>query len=154
MTTHDIAPEDRPEDRPEGWRELKIDGFMALIGPLLRATARDRKHSYALQTNEGHKNHLGVIHGGVITSLLDQVMAITAWNAADRQPTVTVQMETRFTGGARVGDFLQIQASIRQATRSLIFVEADITCDDRLIASASAVMKISKTSGKASEKTS
>lgn len=139
MTTHDIASED--------WRELKIDGFMALIGPLLRATDTDRKHSYALQTNESHKNHLGIVHGGVITSLLDQVIAITAWNAADRQPTVTVQMETRFLGIARAGDFLRIQPSIRQATRSLMFIDADITCEDRQIASASAVMKISKTSG-------
>lgn len=138
MTTHDIASED--------WRELKIDGFMALIGPLLRATDADRKHSYALQTNESHKNHLGIVHGGVITSLLDQVIAITAWNAADRQPTVTVQMETRFLGAARAGDFLKIRPSIRQATRSLIFVDADITCDGRQIASASAVMKISMTS--------
>lgn len=138
MTTGDIASAD--------WREMKIDGFMALIGPLLRATGADRTHSYALQTGTQHKNHLGIVHGGVITSLLDQVIAITAWNAADRQPTVTVQMETRFLGTARAGDFLEIHPAIRQATRSLIFVDADITCDGRQIASASAVMKISKTS--------
>ena len=142
MTTHDIASEE--------WREMKIDGFMALIGPLLRAKSAEHKHRYALQTNDSHKNHLGIIHGGVLTSLLDQVIAITAWNAADRQPTVTVQMETRFLGVAHVGDFLTIQPSIRQATRSLVFVDANITCDDRLIASASAVMKISKTSGEKS----
>lgn len=142
MTTHDIASEE--------WREMKIDGFMALIGPLLRAKSAEYKHRYALQTNESHKNHLGIIHGGVLTSLLDQVIAITAWNAADRQPTVTVQMETRFLGVAHAGDFLTIQPSIRQATRSLVFVDANITCDDRLIASASAVMKISKTSGEKS----
>ncbi|UOA29413.1 PaaI family thioesterase [Pseudosulfitobacter sp. DSM 107133] len=138
MTTGDIAS--------ENWREMKIDGFMALIGPLLRATDADRNHSYALQTGAQHKNHLGIVHGGVLTSLLDQVIAITAWNAADRQPTVTVQMETRFLGAARAGDLLKVHPSIRQATRSLIFVDADITCDGRQIASASAVMKISKTS--------
>lgn len=132
---------------PEGWRELKIDGFMEIIGPLLRASDVGQKQGYALQTNESHKNHLGIVHGGVITSLLDQVIAITAWNAANRQPTVTVQMETRFLGVARAGDFLKIEPSIRQATRSLMFVDADITCDDRKIASATAVMKISKASG-------
>jgi uncharacterized protein (TIGR00369 family) len=139
VTTQDIATQE--------WREMKIDGFMTLIGPLLRTKDADQHCRYALQTNESHKNHLGIIHGGVLTSLLDQVIAITAWNAADRQPTVTVQMETRFLGVARAGDFLTLQPSIRQATRSLVFVDADITCDDRLVASASAVMKISKTSG-------
>ena len=132
MTAHRTAP--------DGWRALKIDGFMALIGPLLRSAQTAQKHSYALQTNETHKNHLGIVHGGVITSL-------SAWNAADRRPTVTVQMETRFLGAARVGDFLEIRPVIRQATRSLIFVDADITCGDKAIASASAVMKISKQSG-------
>jgi len=139
VTTQDIETQE--------WREMKIDGFMTLIGPLLRTKDADQQYRYALQTNESHKNHLGIIHGGVLTSLLDQVIAITAWNAADRQPTVTVQMETRFLGVARAGDFLTLQPSIRQATRSLVFVDADITCDDRLVASASAVMKISKTSG-------
>ncbi len=139
MTAHRTAP--------DGWRALKIDGFMALIGTLLRSAQTAQKHSYALQTNETHKNHLGIVHGGVITSLLDQVIALSAWNAADRRRTVTVQMETRFLGAARVGDFLEIRPVIRQATRSLIFVDADITCGDKAIASASAVMKISKQSG-------
>ncbi|MGO4915718.1 PaaI family thioesterase [Pseudogemmobacter sp. W21_MBD1_M6] len=139
MTQNDIAPGD--------WRELKIDGFVALIGPLLRSTHPDERNIYGLQTHQKHENHIGIIHGGVLTGILDQVIAITAWNAADRHPTVTVQMETRFFGAARVGDFLEIRPSIRHATHSLIFVDADITCGAKIIASASSVMKISKQSG-------
>jgi acyl-coenzyme A thioesterase PaaI-like protein len=130
------------------WRELKIGGFVDLIGPLLRSTRVDEKNTYGLQTNDTHKNHLGIVHGGVLTSFLDQVIAVTAWNAADRQPTVTMQMDTRFLGVAKAGDFLEFRPSIHHATRSLIFVDADVTCGTRLIASASAIMKISKPSEK------
>ncbi|KMK68538.1 PaaI family thioesterase [Puniceibacterium sp. IMCC21224] len=132
---------------PKTWRELKIDGFVALIGPLLRSTRFESDNTYGLQTQDKHKNQIGIVHGGVLSSLLDQVIAITAWNAVDRQPTVTVQMDTRFLGAAMAGDFLEIRATIRHATRSLVFVDADITCGTKMIASATAVMKISKPTG-------
>ncbi len=136
------------QDRhPDGWKPMRIDGFMALIGPLLRATGPEGRDTYGLQTHDGHKNAIGLVHGGVLTSLLDQVLAITAWNAADRQPTVTVQMDTRFLGAARAGDFLETRATIRHGTRSLIFVDAEVTSGSEPIASASAILKISTKAG-------
>ncbi|SDT94757.1 PaaI family thioesterase [Stappia sp. ES.058] len=132
---------------PEGWKPVKAAGFMELIGPLLRSTRHEDKNTYGLQTTENHTNHVGLVHGGVLTSLLDQVLAIVAWNAADRRPTVTVQMDTRFLGAARSGDFLEARAAVRHATRSLVFVDAEISGATGLIASASAIMKISIQAG-------
>ncbi len=120
---------------------------MGQIGPLLRSTGFEDQNTYGFQTNDGHRNHIDLVHGGVLTSLLDQVAAIVAWNAADRQPTVTVQMDTRFLGAARAGDFLETRATIRHSTRSLIFVDAEITSGNGPVASASAIMKISSQAG-------
>lgn len=131
----------------DGWKPVKTAGFMELIGPLLRSTRIDDKNTYGLQTNDRHKNHIGLVHGGVLTSLLDQVVAIVAWNAADRAPTVTIQMDTQFLGAAKSGDFLETRATVRHATRSLMFVDAEIVCATGPIASASAIMKISRQSG-------
>jgi uncharacterized protein (TIGR00369 family) len=139
VTKQDIAP--------NGWKPVKAAGFMELIGPLLRSTSLDDKNTFGLQTNDRHKNHIGLVHGGVLTSLLDQVLAIVAWNAVDRQPTVTVQMDTKFLSAARSGDFLEVRATVRHATRSLIFVDAALSCATGPIASASAVMKILHQSG-------
>ncbi|SEO37843.1 uncharacterized domain 1-containing protein [Salinihabitans flavidus] len=133
MSTHNFVP--------DGWKTVPIEGFMGLIGPLLRSTGIEEKNTYGLQTTDNHRNHIGLVHGGVLTSLMDQVLAIVAWNAADRQPTVTVQMDTRFLGTAKVGDFLETRAEIRHATRNLIFVEAEVSCVTGPIASASAIMK-------------
>lgn len=139
MTKQDIAP--------NGWKPVKAAGFMELIGPLLRSTSLDDKNTFGLQTNDRHKNHIGLVHGGVLTSLLDHVLAIVAWNALDRQPTVTVQMDTKFLGAARSGDFLEVRATVRHATHSLMFIDAEISCATSPIASATAIMKISTQSG-------
>lgn len=133
------------------WRIMKIDGFMGLVGPLLKSKQPEDRNLYGLQTNEMHKNAIGIVHGGVITSLLDQVIAIEAWNAADRQPTVTVQMDTRFLGAAKAGDFLETRAKICHATRSLMFADADVTCGTTPIANATAIMKISKKAGQTND---
>ncbi|MGR3462189.1 MAG: PaaI family thioesterase [Roseovarius sp.] len=131
------------------WKAVKTGEFMDLMGPLLRSTRTEDKNTYGLQTTDIHKNHIGLVHGGVLTSLMDQVLAIVAWNAADRQPTVTVQMDTRFLGAAKAGDFLETRAAVRHASRSLIFVDAEISSSTGPIASASAIMKISTQAGQA-----
>ena len=115
---------------------------MGLVGPLLRSKKPEERTLYGLRTNETHKNAIGTVHGGVITSFLDQVIALAAWNAADRQPTVTIQMDTRFLSAAKTGDFLKARAEIRQATGTLMFVDADVYCDEKSIACATAVLKI------------
>ncbi|MDT0684290.1 PaaI family thioesterase [Roseicyclus sp. F158] len=131
------------ETSPDGWKTVRADGYVDLIGPLLRRTIGGET-VYGLQTAEKHRNFLGLVHGGVLTGLLDQVLAVVAWNAADRAPTVTVQMDTRFLGAAKAGDFLEVHARLRHATRSLIFIDGDISSRTGPIAAASAVMKIAR----------
>jgi hypothetical protein len=41
-----------------------------------------------------------------------------------------------------VGDLVQVQAILRHQTRSLIFLDADVTVDGKPIAKASSIMKI------------
>jgi len=128
------------------WRNVAIDGFIDLIGPLMSRSENDQK-IYGLQTGPQHVNAVGIIHGGVVTSLLDQTMAMEAWKAAKRQPTVTVQMDTRFIAAAKAGDLLETRVNIRHGTKSMMFVDADVYCTDRLIATATAVMKIIRKAG-------
>lgn len=125
-----------------GWKALKAGPFMDGIGPVLRTKALDGNTLYGLQTAASHCNAIGTVHGGVLASLLDQAMAIEAWNAANRRPTVTLQMDTRFIAAARAGDLLEASTTLRRGTGSMLFMDAEIHADDRLIATATAVMKI------------
>ena len=132
---------------PPGWRIVKANGFMAHIGPLLCANADGVEKVFALQTTDVHSNHIGLVHGGVLTSLLDQAIAIVAWNAANRHPVVTIQMDTQFLAAAKAGEFLEARPRIRHAAGSLMFVEADLTCGSTTVAIASAIMKKFSTRG-------
>ena len=134
------------ETERQAWRAVKIDGFMGLIGPLQTRRIGGEKH-YGLQTDARHGNAIGTVHGGVLASLLDQAVALEAWSAAGRQPTATVQMDTRFLGAARPGDFLEASGSIRHMTRALAFVDAEVTRGGELVATATALMKILKQHG-------
>lgn len=125
-----------------GWKELKAGPFMDGIGPILKTRALDGRNIYGLRTDASHCNAIGSVHGGVVTGVLDQAIAIEAWNAANRQPTVTLQMDTRFVTAARAGDLLEARATLRHATRSMLFVDADLHAGERLVATATAVMKI------------
>lgn len=134
----------RDSNQTAAWRSLDTNEFINLIGPLFRSTGVGEKKHFGFQADDRHLNSVGLVHGGVMASLLDQVIAIEAWNAADRAPLVTVQMDTRFMGSARTGDFIEARANVRHATRSLIFVDADLNCGSETIATASAVMKVIK----------
>ncbi|WP_434730503.1 PaaI family thioesterase [Rhizobium binae] len=124
------------------WKALNAGAFMAMVGPLTRVQNEDGSFVYALQTRHEHENALGLIHGGVITALLDQAISMVAWTAADRAPTVTVQMDTRFVSAAKPGTFLEARAKIRHQTGSLMFLDAEVSDGEHTVALATAVMKI------------
>ena len=126
------------------WKALNAGPFMGAIGPFEAARDGEGGYVYALQTGADHANAIGLVHGGVICSLLDQALAMVAWTAADRAPTVTVQMDTRFVGAARPGARLEARAQLRQRTGSMMFLDAEVTEAGRAISLASSVMKISK----------
>ncbi|WP_090060652.1 PaaI family thioesterase [Celeribacter neptunius] len=117
---------------------------MEQIGPLMSARNELGGFVYALQTTKDHSNALGLVHGGVITSLLDQAIALEAWNAADRAPCVTVQLDTRFVSASKPGARLQARATVRETTGSLMFLDAEVLDGVQVIALATAVMKISR----------
>ena len=124
------------------WKELRAGPFIDGIGPLLRTTAQDGERKYGLQTGDRHCNAIGTVHGGLISSLLDHALAIEAWNAANRRATVTLQMDTRFISAVKSGDFLCATINLRQAKKTLLFLDADAMVGSQLAATASAVMKI------------
>lgn len=125
------------------WKTLKGAGLMEAIGPLLARRDGDR-WVYGLATDSRHANAIGVIHGGTLCALADQAMSVIAWEAAERQPVVTIHMDTSFIASAAPGDFLEAEARITARTGSMLFVEATVTRTGEDVIRASCVMKIVK----------
>jgi uncharacterized protein (TIGR00369 family) len=123
------------------WRELKLGGLMGRIGPLLARRHGD-SWRYGLRTGDEHANPIGVIHGGTLMSLLDQTATLIALWLTGEKAMLTVQMDTRFLASAQVGELIEGEAHLRHRTRSMLFLDAQLSVAGRAVADASVIMKI------------
>lgn len=113
--------------------------FSTLIG----AHPEEAGEGYArmsLVLEEKHANPNGVVHGGVLTSLMDEVcgwavMTVRGIEAMVRAPHATVDMNVSFLSGARPGDKIVVEGRALRVGRSVAFAEAEVRRgEDTLIA--------------------
>jgi len=123
------------------WREMKFGGLIGTIGPLLARRDGD-SWRYGLRTGAAHANPIGVIHGGTLMTLLDQTATLVAVWLTGEKAVMTVQLDTRFLAPAQVGELIEGVARLRHRTRTLLFLDAELSVDGRPVADASVIMKI------------
>lgn len=123
------------------WKRMKLPGFANMIGPIW-SNNKDDKWRYGLLTGNQHTNAMGIIHGGLVTSLADQSMSIAAWVCAKKNNVATIQLDVRFLTAAKPGDFIEVTSKVINSSKSIIFVEANLTVSDKQIAIASGMWKI------------
>ncbi len=103
--------------------------FMELVG----ATIEEAREGYArlsLKLEHRHTNPNGVMHGGVVTTLLDETLAIAvaATRGADAvaaQPHTAIEMNASFLAAAREGDELVVEGRLLKSGRTVFFGEAE-----------------------------
>jgi uncharacterized protein (TIGR00369 family) len=86
--------------------------------------------------NEHHVGWQGVVHGGVLASLLDEAMAYTLFRRGIMG--VTARLEVRYRTPAHVGEELHIEATTTDENRRIADIAARITAGERVVAEASA----------------
>jgi acyl-coenzyme A thioesterase 13 len=84
----------------------------------------------ALTLTEEHTNPNGVMHGGVITSLMDEAVGgviayVRGVEVMKTAPHSTVEMNVSFISGARPGDEVIVEARALKVGRSAAFGEAE-----------------------------
>jgi len=126
--------------RDAGWRERVNQGFSALVGPIW-SRHDEGAWTLGILVGDHHANVMGLAHGGLIATLMDQVVSVAAWEALSRMPCVTVQLDTHYLAAAQIGQFLEARASVQRVTKSLVFVRGEIYAGTNLIASGQAVLK-------------
>ena len=85
----------------------------------------------SLTLEEKHMNPNGVVHGGVITTLMDEatghaIVTIRGLELMAEAPHATVGMSVSFLSGARVGDELVCEARTLRLGRAMAFAEAEV----------------------------
>ena len=72
-------------------------------------------------------NSWGSVHGGVLMAFADHGLSMLAWEAAERAPCTTIQLNTHFLDAITPGEFLDIRGEVTRRTRGLVFVRGVIT---------------------------
>jgi acyl-coenzyme A thioesterase PaaI-like protein len=127
--------------KTQGWRMVEATGFISHVGPLWERKVGDA-YEYALATEDKHHNRRGVVQGGVVMTIADRTCGMTARYVTGHPAMVTVQFDTQFIDAARIGELMVSRPRVVRATRSLIFMQTEITAAERCVATASGVFRI------------
>jgi uncharacterized protein (TIGR00369 family) len=97
-----------------------------------------------------HQGYMNIIHGGIIATLLDEVMVKLA--IALHMPAVTAQMDIRLKKALPVGQQITVSAEMNSVTNRLLEASARaVTDDDIIVAEATGKLvriKLSEDSGR------
>ncbi|MBW2452525.1 MAG: PaaI family thioesterase [Deltaproteobacteria bacterium] len=84
----------------------------------------------------------GVVHGGIVSALLDEVAAYAAMTIAPH--VVTAELKTRYIKPVPVNMSLTVEARVLNHVKRSIMVEATLVQEDRLLTRAEAHMMVVK----------
>jgi acyl-coenzyme A thioesterase PaaI-like protein len=88
---------------------------------------------------KNHEGFLGLVHGGIQATLLDEAMARLAW--VKGHDAVTAQMECRFRKAVPTGRHVRVVGRIEAERGRVILASAELRAEDgELLASATAKM--------------
>ncbi len=104
-----------------GWRALPGAALPGGLG-VPWAKRPEGGWRYGLLTLPEQANPNGVLHGGVLMAFADHGLSILAWEAAERAPCTTIQLNTHFLDAVRPGEFLELRGEVTRRTRGLVFL--------------------------------
>jgi uncharacterized protein (TIGR00369 family) len=104
-------------ERNKGGLQLKFD---------LNTNAKTIQTSFT--PTETYQGYDGIVHGGILSALLDEAMAKLAFELGYNAVTATLNI--RFKNPARVQEKLLIRGEITQANRRLVLAKAAIHKQD------------------------
>ena len=129
--------------KSDGFGIVETTGFIHLIGPLWqRAVGADLE--FALVAQDKHHNRRGLVQRGVLMTFADRTCGMTARHVTGKHTMATIQLDVHFVESGKIGEILISRPRVVRATRSLIFVNTEVTVEKRCIAMASGVFKILK----------
>ncbi len=138
------APNSRIEV-PEGFRAREFGGgFMAVNGPLY-ARKTDAGLQLGFRVEERHCNPMRICHGGMMATFCDMLLPISAHvlskEVAHRfLPTINLQID--YLAASPLGAWVQGEAQLLRATRSLVFMQGLVQADGVSVARVSGIFKI------------
>lgn len=101
---------------------------------IFRQDPATRSASCELSLEPTFQGWQGIVHGGVLATLLDETAIYACRTEVDQ--VVTAELQVKYKLPAKTGVNLVFSATIRERKRNLFTVDAEIRQGDQLIASA------------------
>lgn len=119
-------------------------GFADLVGYELGHWSADRAEVH-LTVETRHLNRSGLLHGGVLTTLIDTACGYAGCHAEDPaqiRRAFTLSLDCQFVATAPAGSRLTVQARKTGGGRQIFFAQAEVHDQDgRLIAQGTATLR-------------
>jgi uncharacterized protein (TIGR00369 family) len=139
MNDKPVAAETTPFDPAQaGWKVVRQNGFGALAGPIWRNG--DAQFGFLVEAK--HLNFANIVHGGMLMTLADQAMGMTALRATGNKPHATIEFNMQFVGAVRVDEFVEAHCEIVRLTRAITFMQCKLVVGTRVVANATGIWKI------------
>ena len=119
-------------------------GFMKHNGGVLFRNISENEYEFKSTINENHLNSAGITHGGYLAALIDAGAGTSAHRSSNNSPCVTISLDLKFIGASKDGDEILGKSKILKKTNTLIFLFCELSCNNKIIASASGIWKILK----------
>ena len=117
-------------------------GFMKYLGGLDLKRINDTEYEFSLEVKEIHLNTGKIAHGGFLSTIADTGMGTAAHQVAGDRRCVTINLDLKFITAAKLGEKLNGKVTILKKTKTLVFINCEISNNKDLVTSASGVWKI------------
>ena len=117
-------------------------GFMKHLGGLDLKKIDDTKYEFSVKVKEMHLNTGKIAHGGFLSTIADTGMGTAAHRVAGDRRCVTINLDVKFISAGMLNDNLKGAIKILKKTKTLVFINCEISNDKGIVVSASGTWKI------------
>ncbi len=133
-----------PIKTPDGFEIINDRGpFADVNGPFYRFRKNENAPAttFGFLPEERHANSLGFMHGGMISTLLDGVMAQAIFEAHQRR-LVTLSLNIEFKNTIPIGKWIQADVELKEIENNVIGCAASLMSNDRICATATGTFRL------------
>ena len=125
---------------PEGFTTLNItEPFSTRVGPIYGRRDGDMLR-LGFVVDASHLNIEGVAHGGMLSTMADQVIGMNIALANNQgNDVLTLHLSVDFIGPAYLGDWVEGIATLSKVSGRVRFGSCELWVQDRLVLKASAI---------------
>lgn len=130
-----------PQGVPDGFEPIfMVEPFTQRIGPIYSKPDGANQFKLGFLVDESHLNIERVVHGGMLSTVADQVIGINVAHANRQSNDVlTMHLSVDFISPAVQGDWVEATATLSKISGRVRFGNCELKVGERLVLKASAI---------------